>query len=667
MTYSKFFINGKEAGEHKGGFTPFSLEVTEHVKNNNENVLVVKVDSKERPDIPPFGSVLDYLAYGGIYREVKIQITDKAYIKNVLITPQKVLSKTPSVKYKVKVDSKYKNEKNAILQIKIQKGKKVIASKKHKVSLNANKNTEFEFTIKNVKNAKLWDIDNPNLYQFKVQLLNESSQKLDHFETRFGFRKAEFTPKGFYLNGKRVEIRGLNRHQSYPYVGYAMPKRAQEKDAEILKNELHVNLVRTSHYLQSKHFLNKCDELGLLVFEEIPGWQHIGDKKWQEVSIKNVEEMISRDYNHPSIILWGVRINESLDNDEFYKKTNDLAHKLDSTRQTGGVRSIFRIARSFLEDVFTINDFIFEGKRPILSDPKSATGQSKDVPYLISEYCGHLYPTKKYDHEGRLEEHANRHAKVLNSAALNKKISGAIGWCAFDYNTHNYFGSGDRICYHGIMDMFRLPKFAAYVYKSQVNPKIEPVLEPLTIWSTGERNIWDYGVVDLFVYTNCDEIRLFLDGKKVASFKGAKERFRGLKYPPVIIENMQKHWRENWGNGKFEGYVNGKKVVEKKFVKDPIASKLEIIPDNKSINADGIDVTRIVVRIVDQVDNPLIHTSDCIKLDIKGPGEIIGPRTLPLIGGSTAFWIKSKRKKGKISISVKSERLGERKVKIIGK
>src|SRR5699024_3613449 len=137
---------------------------------------------------------------------------------------------------------------------------------------------------------------------------------------------------------RRVKLVGLNRHQAYPYVGYAMPQRVQEKDAEILKYELGLNIVRTSHYPQSVHFLRKCDEIGLLVFEEIPGWQHIGDEAWQAESIKNVEEMIKRDYNRPSIVLWGVRINESQDSHDFYVKTNAMAKSLDPIRQTGGVR-----------------------------------------------------------------------------------------------------------------------------------------------------------------------------------------------------------------------------------------------------------------------------------------------------------------------------------------
>ena len=161
-----------------------------------------------------------------------------------------------------------------------------------------------------------------------VRLLR-GTQVVDEVSRTIGFREAQFTDHGFELNGKVIKLRGLDRHQTFPFVGQAMPGRAQRRDAHILRNKLKCNIVRTSHYPQSRHFLDACDEIGLLVLEEIPGWQHIGDEPWKLISIDNVSRMIRRDWNHPSIILWGVRINESKDDHDFYVRTNALAHKLD--------------------------------------------------------------------------------------------------------------------------------------------------------------------------------------------------------------------------------------------------------------------------------------------------------------------------------------------------
>ena len=138
-------------------------------------------------------------------------------------------------------------------------------------------------------------------------------------------------------------------------MGYAAPEALQREDARILKEELCCTAVRTSHYPQSQHFIDACDELGLLVFTELPGWQHIGDAAWKRRSVENVREMVTQYRNHPSVVLWGVRINESLDDDDFYRETNALAHSLDPSRQTSGVRYLEK--SHLLEDVYAYNDF----------------------------------------------------------------------------------------------------------------------------------------------------------------------------------------------------------------------------------------------------------------------------------------------------------------------
>ena len=221
--------------------------------------------------------------------------------------------------------------------------------------------------------------------------------------------------------------------------------------------------------------------------------------------------MIERDWNHPSIVLWGVRINESRDDHDFYAETNRVAHALDTTRQTGGIRVITE--SELLEDVYTTNDFILGneelgGNRPRtpLRPRRETSGLDRPVPYMVTEFNGHMYPTKSYDQEQRQIEHVTRHLEVLNAAYGDPEIAGCIGWCAFDYNTHKDFGSGDRICHHGVMDMFREPKFAAFAYASQCEPAEAVVLEPVTFWARGERNIG--GVLPLMVLTNCEEVEL---------------------------------------------------------------------------------------------------------------------------------------------------------------
>ena len=172
--------------------------------------------------------------------------------------------------------------------------------------------------------VKSWDTEHPILYTCRVSLL-KIGRVMDTREVKVGFRTAEFKADGFYLNGKKTFLRGLNRHQCWPYVGYAVPERLQREDARILKQELACVAVRTSHYPQSQYFIDECDRLGLLVFTEIPGWQHIGGENWKDQAVENTREMVLQYRNHPSIVLWGVRINESQDDDELYRRTNAAA------------------------------------------------------------------------------------------------------------------------------------------------------------------------------------------------------------------------------------------------------------------------------------------------------------------------------------------------------
>ncbi len=663
MTYAKVYLNGHYLGEHKGGYTPFSFELTEQIIYDGDNTLTVMVDSTERDDIPPFGHVIDYLTYGGIYREVNLRVVDDIFIENVFAKPKDILQLEKQLQAEVFISNLSEKEQIYTVQLEIANGDEILGTIEKDITLK-NKKETFILSIKNLKDIKLWDINEPNLYQVSVHLIL-NGQKTDTYSFKTGFRMAEFTPNGFLLNGRKLKLRGLNRHQSFPYVGYAMPKRAQVKDADILKDELHLNMVRTSHYPQSKHFLNRCDEIGLLVFEELPGWQHIGDKSWQQIACQNVIEMIQRDFNHPSIVLWGVRINESEDNHDFYTDTNRIAHEMDETRQTGGVR--FINDSELLEDVYTVNDFAYgeKGETRVLRPQQEVTGLKQNVPYLNTEYNGHMYPTKRFDQEERLNEHALRHSNVLSHSALDPHKCGAIGWCAFDYNTHYQFGSGDRICYHGVMDMFRIPKFAAYAYSSQVAPEVDLILEPVTIYSRGERAI--AGIAPLTIFTNCDSIQLYDDQKLLGEYYPSYENYAGLEYPPIIIEKLVGTWGMDWNDLKIVGLIKGQEVITKNYIKNPIFTQLSVEVDDFELNAGEMDVTRIVIKAVDQIGHMIPFIDEIVTVDIEGPAKLIGSSTFPLIGGCRGVWIKTTGEQGMIKLVIRSSRVDSVVVEVVVK
>ncbi|MDD4311343.1 MAG: glycoside hydrolase family 2 TIM barrel-domain containing protein, partial [Eubacteriales bacterium] len=707
MTAAKVYLDGAFQTEHIGGYTPFSCELTGKLKTG-EHVIAVVVDSRELSDIPPFGYVIDYLTYGGIYREVWLEETDDLFVKNAQIKPEKS-DGCWRVNTDVFLDNALGISGQAELQFALNGSDGDGATLELPVSLSGETNQTVKASF-DAGDVRLWDIDEPNLYEMTISLSTGDMQ--DKFNCRFGFREAKFTPEGFYLNGKKRKLRGLNRHQSYPYVGYAMPKSAQVRDAELLKRELGVNLVRTSHYPQSNHFLNRCDELGLLVFEEIPGWQHIGGETWKQNTMTALQEMITRDWNHPSIILWGVRINESQDDDAFYEATNNLAHRLDATRQTGGVRNFEN--SHFLEDVYTYNDFLHNGVTEPLKKPEQVT--SGRVPYLVTEHNGHMFPTKKFDCEERRVEQALRHLRVLDRMYGSPGIAGAVGWCMSDYNTHKDFGSGDKICYHGVTDLFRLPKIAAAVYRSQQDESV--VMEVASGMHQGERAGSDLGCV--CVFTNCDTVRLYKNGDYISTYTPDHATYSSIPHPPVVITDfigdllmrnegftirdadrikrvfaaivrygdkslplrfkiamgyaMLKHrysyedalglymrYVAGWGSESteylFEGY-RGDTLVSSIRRGASFTAGLKLTPDTlELIEGDTYDVCRVVMEHIDQFGAVMTYSSEAVRVRVSGAGERIGPELVSLLGGSSAFWVKTTRE-GEILVSVESERFG---------
>ncbi len=660
MADAVVYLNGEEIVAHKDGYTPFEARLTDRLREG-DNLITVKIDGSENPEIPPFGGRIDYLTYAGIYRDVWLKVTDAVSVANIKIETRDVLSDAKSVSVRCDLANPQSlTLTGTVTALLKDKNGKVLAE-----AIGETRGESVTLDITGLKGLSLWDIDSPVLYEAEVQL--RSDRGSDRLSSRFGFRTAEFTTEGFKLNGRPLKIRGLNRHQAFPYVGYAMGRTAQERDAEILKNTLHCNLVRTSHYPQSKWFLDHCDRIGLLVFEEIPGWQHIGGEAWKQEAIQNVRRMIERDWNHPSIIIWGVRINESQDSHDFYVETNRLARELDLTRQTGGVRYI--TDSEFLEDVYTMNDFILGNEelpganrpRTALRPQQECTGLNRKVPYLITEFGGHMYPTKIYDQEQRQAEHVRRHLEVLNAAHGDPSISGAIGWCMFDYNTHKDFGSGDRICYHGVMDMFRQPKFAAYVYASQCEPSEEVVMKPVTFWARGERNIG--GVLPLIVLTNCDEVELKY-GSLVKRVGPDRENFPHLPHPPVVIDHRHFTkdelgvWGMKWEDAAFTGFIDGKAAASLRMVADPVPTTLEVVADNTTLRTEGRDSVRVIVRALDQAGNVLPFLNDAVDVTVTGPARLLGPERLVFQGGSTGFWLETTGATGGIAVAVTSTRLG---------
>ena len=716
---STVFCNGKKVGEHHCGYTAFTVDLTDNVLYGQDNLLCVRLDSRENLNVPPFGYVIDYMTYGGIYRDVRLEVKEKVSLSDIFVHTAIDFSSSPvTAQITSEITLTASDENVTIRQYYMPKNTAAVQESwkllcEQTVSADASCDKELSLTA-TITAPLLWDTEEANLYILKTQLYQDNALQ-DETKTTFGIREAVFKKDGFYLNGRKLMIRGLNRHQSFPYVGYAMPKSMQRLDADLLKKELGLNAVRTSHYPQSHYFLERCDELGLLVFTEFPGWQHIGDDTWKAQAVANAEDMIRQYRNHPSIILWGIRINESPDDDAFYEKTNAVAHKLDPSRPTGGVRAIKK--SHLLEDVYTYNDFLHDGEMPGC-EPKKKVTSDMEKPYLISEYNGHMYPTKAFDNEERRSEHAIRHANVLDAVAGQPDIAGSFGWCMFDYNTHKDFGSGDRICYHGVMDMFRNPKLAANIYACEQEQT--PVLEITSSMDIGEHPGCNRG--NIYILSNADSVKMYKNDRFIKEYLPAMSPYKHLKHGPILIDDFigdsfaqnerfrPKHAKEitdamnlvargslnhipkrlyltalkllliyhidfaevtrlytkyigDWGGTatvyRFDAIKDGK--VVKSVTKEPVREiRLEAEADHTILTEQhSYDVALVRIRAVDGHGNVLPFYQEPVRLITEGDISIIGPDTIALQGGMGGTYIKSMGRSGRGALLLQSQTAGE--------
>jgi hypothetical protein len=386
MVNASVAINDQVVSTHQGGYLPFSAELTGKV-TSGDNLLAVIVDSRCLP-VPPVGvgrgpGSVDFFQPGGIYRDVRLRVLPQVFLSDLFAQPADVLSSQPRVDVECAIDSAATTHATGTLLVELLDGPTQIASQTTTVEVTSPGTSTAKLSLTGLGQVRLWSPDSPKLYTVQATL---SFPRIgSHVLTRrIGFREASFRPEGFFLNGKRLPLFGLNRHQLYPYAGMAMPARVQRKDAEILKNDFNCNIVRCSHYPQSPDFLDACDELGLLVWEEAPGWHNVSaTPAWQDLVVQNVRDMVIRDRSRPSVVIWGTRLNETGDVPGLWAATRQAARELDSSRPSSGAMAYHEVA-TWKEDVFAFNDYGTDAKTGNIALKPPFAG----LPYLVTEAVG---------------------------------------------------------------------------------------------------------------------------------------------------------------------------------------------------------------------------------------------------------------------------------------
>ena len=541
MVNATVLLNGTVVSSHQGGYLPWSTELTGGLVTGR-NVLAVIVDARWLP-VPPDGApggapAIDYLEPGGIYRDATLRVVPDVFVSDVFAKPVNVLSARRAVHIQAALDGAAVHGAApdvttlagpVRVTAELLDGSRTLAATGTSVSLAAAGTAVANLRLTSLGHVTLWSPDTPKLYTIRTTV-SPGRPAMHSVVTRIGFREAVFRPDGFYLNGHRRTIFGLNRHQLFPYTGMAACRRLQRRDAELLRYELNCEMVRCSHYPQSPHFLDACDEIGLMVWAEPPGWQYVGDAAWHDLVEANTRDLVLRDRNRPSVIVWGTRLNETADYPGLYARTRRLARDLDGTRQTTGAMVCHSTA-GWAEDVFGYDDYHARHGRARLRPPLPG------VPYLVSEAVGALDGAPRYrwtDSGEVLAVQALMHAQVHDIARGNPRYAGLLGWAAIDYASLN---GGRRIWAGlktpGVADIFRVPKPGAAFYRSQVAPWIRPVILPVFFWDFGTGSPPGGPGPGAMIATNLDRLEIYADATRRPSRKPSM-RSSGRPEPSTV-------------------------------------------------------------------------------------------------------------------------------------
>ena len=531
MHTADVYLNGQKLQRHVGGYLPFTVDISRQTKYGQENCLLVRLNNEDNPVVPPGKPLkgLDFNYYGGLYRPAYLILSDKLHIADavqaghpagggLLLHYENVSAQTATLHVQTELQNDNPRAQTAQVRAVLytdqfkQVGSVVSAA----VIIGPGTSGQVEQQL-TITLPQLWSPEQPYLYRVVVEVLRDG-KIIDRQTTTTGVRSIRFVAKNCYLNGQPLRLRGTNRHQEYPYVGYALSDNAQYRDAWKIR-DAGFNFVRCSHYPPAPAFLQACDELGILVMDSTPGWQFFGNAEFQQNALQNIRDMVRRDRNHPSVVLWEAALNET----DMPKPIMDAAH-----------RAVHE-ELPFAESVYTCGwlDYaydVFIPARQHLKAPDYFNTYSKDKPLFLCEYGDWEY----YAHNAgfnqttfaglKESERTSRQLRGQGERAMaqqalnfqeahNDNFRGpAVGdanWLMFDYKR----GYAPDVESSGIADIFRLPKFATYFYQSQYGPEGDrngfgkPLVFIANYWQAASPK-------QIVVYSNCDEVALQLNGKK---------------------------------------------------------------------------------------------------------------------------------------------------------
>lgn len=657
MHLADVWVNGQHLIQHSGGYTPFVVDVTGMLHADRGNEILVRLDNRNNPLIPPGKPLetLDFCYYGGLYRDVNLIVKHPVHITHpimanevagggIFVTYPYVSKQEAEIKVKTQVSNKVGTQRHLTIRHTLYewskkkgRGKKVALVESPLVlAAGTTQHHTQQFTV---NNPKLWYPDSPALYVLRTEVM-DGRKVTDCEDTRIGIRRIEMTrEKGFVINDKPLKLEGSNRHQEYPYVGNAISDQAQYRDMYQIRDN-GFNTVRLGHYPQDPSVLEACDELGLLVIEPIPGWQFFNKAQgFVDHTYKDIRDLIRRDRNHPSVIMWETTLNESWPPKSWKDQAVRIAHEEFPGDQC------YTSGDTYGYDGF---DVCYNDWREGYNRPNTTSKPGFIREYYDYEFGGHYSTTRvtRGDGDYALMQNAWNAQWSHNRyrAYYPWTIGGAV-WSMYDYNR----GCCDNICYSGLADLFRLPKFGLLYFRTQMKEGTFTPAGPMT-YEVFINSHWLEGSSDtLQVYGNVDEVKLQLNGRVIArqypDDKPSTSEYvsrpdggnaENIDFPPFTFFNV------NWERGELKaiGYKDGKAVAEHVVRTPGAVEAMDITYFESGVSASCRDLLIVYVNLRDlQGTGCFGENNREVKLEVLQGGELRGPATIKAEAGVASFLV----------------------------
>lgn len=687
MGKSKVWVNGKLVKEHLGGFLPVIADVSDALNYDGENVITVMADNSDDPSYPPGKAqdVLDFTYCGGIYRDCWLVKTNNVFVTDANeddITAGGGMfvsyGKVSEALTELRVNTTLRNKSNVSFkgtvnyELRDKDGKTVWASSDN-ISLAKGRLGKSDIQTK-LKNVHLWYPDHPYLYKLYVNVKDNNGNTIDGYYIRIGLRSIEFKGKdGFWLNGKPYPepLIGANRHQEFAVIGNALPNSLHWRDAKKLR-DAGLRVIRNAHYPQDPAFMDACDELGLFVIENTPGWQFWNKAPTFAQRVYNdIRNIVRRDRNRPSVWLYEPILNETWYPQDFAKTVRSIVHEEYPYPYCYTACDKNARGSEYYDVQFT---------HPQTGDPDTAIKEldpkktyfTREWGDNVDDWNSHNSPSRASRSWGEMpmlvqaKGYAKPDYKYTSYDALCKTTRQHAGGCLWHSFDHQRGYHPDPF-YGGIMDNFRQPKYSYYMFMSQRPSKANPDLiadsGPMVYIANA---MTPFSPSDVTVYSNCDSVRLtYCKNGKVCTYSKPKNGV-GMPSPVITFKDVfhvmddkelsrQKHQADSYLLA--EGYVDGNLVATHKVLPARRPTHVTLTVDNEGMNlhADGSDMVTVVASITDDNGNVKRLNNEHVLFTVEGEGRIIGDAqsfTNPVAvqWGTAPVLVQSTTKPGKITV-----------------